>query len=106
MTDNNKSAENTKANEWKEREIGALWKKAGKTQNYFSGKINVSSFTEGSVNIVGFANSGKSKNPNSPDVILYSSEQTNVLDLSSDKASSSTESTESTEPVKDESPEI
>ena len=102
MTDNNKSAENTKANEWKEREIGALWKKAGKNQNYFSGKINVSSFNEGSINIVGFANSGKSKNPNSPDVILYSSEQNNALDLSSNDTSNSN----SDESIEDESPEI
>tara|TARA_B100000902_G_C27310585_1_gene918163 strand:+ start:2119 stop:2427 length:309 start_codon:yes stop_codon:yes gene_type:complete len=102
MTDNNTSAENTKANEWKEREIGALWKKAGKSQNYFSGKINVSSFNEGSINIVGFANSGKSKNPNSPDVILYASEQSNALDLNSSNTASST----SDESVEDESPEI
>ncbi len=102
MTDNNTSAENTKANEWKEREIGALWKKAGKSQNYFSGKINVSSFNEGAINIVGFANSGKSKNPNSPDVILYSSEQSNALDLGSNDTSSSA----SNESVEDESPEI
>ena len=96
------SEENKKNSEWKEREVGALWKKAGKSQNYFSGKINVSSFNEGAINIVGFANSGKSKNPNSPDVILYSSEQSNALDLGSNDTSSSA----SDESVEDESPEI
>lgn len=67
--------ENEKANDWKKREIGALWKKTGKSQNYFSGRINTINFkNEDLINIVGFTNKGKSENPNSPDVILYLSE--------------------------------
>lgn len=78
--------ENEKTNEWKKREIGALWKKSGKTQNYFSGRINIKNIqNEELVNIVGFSNKGKAENPNSPDVILYISEntQSSNLDLSS-----------------------
>jgi hypothetical protein len=64
--------ENEKTNEWKNREVGALWKKAGKTQNYFSGKINIEKYKEDdSINIVGFSNTNKKDNANAPDVILY-----------------------------------
>jgi hypothetical protein len=65
-------SEEKKNNEWKDREIGALWKKEGKSQNYYSGKINLSKYKDfDSVNIVGFANKSKKEYPNSPDVVLY-----------------------------------
>ena len=71
MEESNKNQETN--SEWKERELGALWKKSGKTQNYFSGKINISKIADedGFVNIVGFSNKRKSENPNAPDVIIY-----------------------------------
>jgi hypothetical protein len=66
------SEENTKENVWKQREIGALWKKEGKNQNYFSGKLKLKDFdTESDLNIVGFSNKKKEESPNAPDVILY-----------------------------------
>ncbi len=99
---------NEKTNEWKKREIGALWKKSGKTQNYFSGRINIKNIqNEELVNIVGFSNKGKAENPNSPDVILYISENTSSsnLDLSgSQKKEVSAVSSNSS--VDDETPEF
>jgi len=69
MTEENKSS-----NEWKQRELGALWKKEGKNQSYYSGKINFKNLSnEDSISIVGFANKSKKEYPNAPDVILYSS---------------------------------
>ena len=69
MEDNN---QNNKGSDWKDREVGALWKRSGKTQNYFSGRVNLKNYQdEGLVNIVGFANKMKKDNPNAPDVILY-----------------------------------
>jgi hypothetical protein len=63
---------NNSNNDWKERELGALWKKEGKNQNYFSGKIKLEKFKDfDSINIVGFSNKNKSEKPNAPDVILY-----------------------------------
>ena len=107
MEEENKNSE--KANEWKKREIGALWKKSGKSQNYFSGKVNLESYKDlGAVNIVGFANKGKKENANAPDVILYYSPPAgaNPLDLNSE-AKSSVEvksPTEAKSPTEDEVP--
>jgi len=73
--------------DWKKRELGALWKKEGKSQNYFSGRVKING---ANVNIVGFANKSKEKSPNSPDVILYTSElqsSETSLDLASDNSS-------------------
>lgn len=98
--------ENEKTNEWKKREVGALWKKSGKTQNYFSGRINTANFKQGdSINIVGFSNKGKSENPNSPDVILYLSENSKPsnLDLTEDEK---TQTTSVSSSVDDETPEF
>lgn len=67
------SEENKKTSEWKEREIGALWKKEGANQNYYSGRIDIAKFNSegGKLQVVGFANKNKKEYPNSPDVILY-----------------------------------
>lgn len=76
-------------NDWKEREVGALWKKSGKSQNYFSGRVSLENYKdEKFVNIVGFANKGKRENPNAPDVILYYSAPTSTLDLESSNSTS------------------
>jgi hypothetical protein len=81
MTEENKSA-----NEWKQRELGALWKKEGKSQNYYSGKINLKNLSNSdSVSIVGFANKSKKEYPNSPDVILYASSSPEVSSSESTK---------------------
>ena len=56
------SEENKKNSEWKEREVGALWKKEGSNQNYYSGRINLKKFSDkDQINIVGFANKNKDK---------------------------------------------
>ena len=66
------SEENTKESAWKQREIGALWKKEGKSQNYFSGKLKLKDFEgKSELNIVGFSNKKREESPNAPDVILY-----------------------------------
>lgn len=119
MEETNKTQESN--NEWKERELGALWKKSGKTQNYFSGKINISKLADedGFVNIVGFSNKRKSENPNAPDVIIYFSPSvSDGLSLDDDKVvakenssnnvnaveSSTTEQTSEPAEVDDETP--
>ena len=78
-------------NDWKEREVGALWKKSGKSQNYFSGRVNLENYKdERYVNIVGFANKMKKDNANAPDVILYySAPPASSLDLNDEDTSSS-----------------
>ena len=66
------SEENAKESAWKQREIGALWKKEGKSQNYFSGKLKLKDFEgKSELNIVGFSNKKREESPNAPDVILY-----------------------------------
>lgn len=81
---------NTQVSEWKKRELGALWKKNGKTQNYFSGKINIEKLgDEKFVNIVGFSNKQKKDNPNAPDVIIYYSPSVDKLDLNNNQANES-----------------
>ena len=109
MEEENKNSENKnseKANDWKKREIGALWKKSGKSQNYFSGKVNLESYKDlGAVNIVGFANKGKKENANAPDVILYYSPPagSGPLDLSSENSESKVASVKISSP-EDETP--
>ena len=69
---------------------GIFWKKNGKTQNYFSGKINIEKLgDEKFVNIVGFSNKQKKDNPNAPDVIIYYSPSVDKLDLNNDQSNQS-----------------
>lgn len=63
---NNQSASN---NEWKERDIGALWKREGKGQRYLSGKLTIDGKQ---VDVVVFVNKFKEKD-NQPDFRVYSS---------------------------------
>ena len=84
--ENNNNENSSQQSDWKQRELGALWKKNGRTQNYFSGRINLSTFNgEDFVNIVGFSNKLKKENPNAPDVIIYHSpsSEKSGLDLDS-----------------------
>lgn len=62
-------------NEWSKRELGALWKRSGKSQNYLSGFVKIGEFgIEQEVRLVIFTNKNKSKNPNAPDFVIYRSE--------------------------------
>ena len=59
------------ANEWKKREIGALWRREGKSQKYLSGKITLGEFgEEKTYQVVIFSNKFKDKD-NQPDFRIY-----------------------------------
>ena len=70
MTDNTDKA-TEKTNEWQKREIGALWRREGKNQNYLSGKITIGEFeNEKTFQVVVFTNKYK-KQENHPDFRIY-----------------------------------
>ena len=89
-------SENTeKQNEWKQRELGALWIKEGRNQKFLSGHLTVENMpgvTE-KVKVVVFSNKGKSENERAPDNVIYRSVDTEA---------SATESTESAAPSTEE----
>lgn len=64
-------AEEAPQNKWKERELGALWRRQGKTQTFLSGKIKI---TEGGkerdIALVVFKNNYK-ETDRQPDFIIY-----------------------------------
>lgn len=69
-------SENNSNSEWSKRELGALWKRQGKSQNYLSGFIKVGEFgVEQEVRVVIFTNKHKSKNEKAPDFVVYLSEE-------------------------------
>ena len=58
--------------DWKKRELGALWRREGKSQNYLSGIIKLGGFgVEQEYRVVVFTNKGKVKNERAPDFIIY-----------------------------------
>ena len=68
-----KENENTN-NKWRSREMGALWARKGKSQNYFSGYVSIGELGfEQRVKIVGFKNFFKD-DEKQPDFRLYESE--------------------------------
>lgn len=79
-------------NEWSKRELGALWKRQGKSQNYLSGFVKVGDgFVEQEVRLVIFTNKNKSKNPKAPDFVIYQSEdRPQAVQQQEDKAESPT----------------
>lgn len=71
MTDNNDNV-TSQQSDWKKRELGALWRREGKTQKYLSGILKFGEFgTEQEVRVVVFTNKGKAKNEKAPDFIVY-----------------------------------
>lgn len=72
MSDNTHSNENQSNSEWRKRELGALWKKNGKAQQFYSGfvKVNKGTPEEKEVRLVIFANKTKSSD-RAPDLIVY-----------------------------------
>ncbi len=61
--------------DWSKREMGALWRRQGKNQNYLSGYVKVGEFgTEQEVRVVVFTNKGTAKNPKAPDFVVYESQ--------------------------------
>ena len=79
--ENQTEKQTEKQSEWKNRELGALWVRSGKSQKYLSGTINVETMpgvTE-PVKVVVFTNKGREKNEKAPDYVIYRSEdQTQV----------------------------
>jgi len=67
-----------KNSEWRERELGALWKKDGKSQKFYSGfiKLNKGTEEEKEINLVIFLNKLKpEQKENAPDLIIYESKE-------------------------------
>ncbi len=68
------SNQNGNDNEWKERELGALWRRSGKNQKYLSGYIKVGDeLEEKEVRLIVFTNKYKSENEKAPDFVIYES---------------------------------
>jgi hypothetical protein len=64
-------SENTKNDEWKKRELGALWRVEGKNQSFYSGEI---SLKDGMTKkIVIFKNKFKEEGTKQPDLRIYES---------------------------------
>jgi len=68
--------ENNKSKtDWSKRDIGALWKREGKSQKYLSGYIKVDELgLEREVKVVIFSNKNKKDNQKAPDYRVYLSE--------------------------------
>jgi hypothetical protein len=103
MSDNKETV--ASQSDWKKRELGALWRRDGKTQKYLSGILKFGEFgTEQEIRVVVFTNKGKAKNEKAPDFIVY---QETPREESSDEildpAASTPEESSATE---DELPEI
>jgi hypothetical protein len=75
MEDNSsENANQQQDNEWRQRELGALWVRQGKSQRYLTGTIRVGEFgVEKEVKIIVFSNKHKSKNERAPDYVVYES---------------------------------
>lgn len=80
-TENQKSkASENKSNEWKSRELGALWKREGKNQTFLSGNVKIGEFgVDKEYKIVVFTNKGKIKNERAPDFVIYEDRPRDVL---------------------------
>jgi len=69
MTEENKKSDSQ--SDWKKRDVGALWRREGKNQNFLSGKITIGEFGEDKeIQIVIFKNKFKEKD-NQPDFRIY-----------------------------------
>lgn len=70
------NTENTeKQNEWKSRELGALWIKEGRNQKFLSGHVTLEDMpgVTTKVKVVVFSNKGKTENERAPDYVIYRS---------------------------------
>ena len=88
MTDETHS-NNKEPSEWSKREMGALWKKDGKTQKFYSGFLKFKSGggdnPEEEVSVIIFANRHKDKNERAPDLIVYRSEDPKKVSVDHDE---------------------
>lgn len=63
-----------KNNDWKEREVGALWRVDGSKQSFYSGEI-LDKDSGKKKKIVIFINDKKDKSSNQPDLRIYESKE-------------------------------
>jgi len=86
----NTEKQTEKQSEWKNRELGALWVRSGKSQKYLSGQIKIETMpgVEETVKVVVFTNKGREKNEKAPDYVVYRSEEAkpNVEQVAQDAA--------------------
>jgi len=77
MTDETHS-NNKEPSEWSKREMGALWKKDGRSQKFYSGFLKIKNGdgdeNPEEVSIIIFANKHKNSD-RAPDLIVYRSEE-------------------------------
>ena len=83
-----------KQNEWKSRELGALWVKEGRNQKFLSGHVTLEDMpgVTTKVKVVVFSNKGKAENERAPDYVIYRS-----VDLDSTDSSEASEQTSETQ---------
>ena len=78
MSDDTHSNNNKEPSQWTKREMGALWKKDGKTQKFYSGFLKIKNGENDEnpeeVSVIIFANKHKNSD-NAPDLIVYRSEE-------------------------------
>tara|TARA_R100000084_G_C4587776_1_gene116926 strand:- start:15 stop:299 length:285 start_codon:yes stop_codon:yes gene_type:complete len=87
------STETTKKNEWREREVGALWMKQGTTQDFMSGHCSIN---EEKVELVVFKNKNKTSD-RAPDYILYKSKRLDEQGSSAPQQSNTSSTSEAEE---------
>jgi uncharacterized protein (DUF736 family) len=64
--------ENNNKTDWAKRDVGALWKREGKSQKYLSGYVKVDELgIERELKIVVFSNKNKKDNEKAPDYRIY-----------------------------------
>jgi hypothetical protein len=94
---------NTSDNEWKQRELGALWRRSGKSQKYLSGYIKLGDeLEEREVRLIVFTNKYKSENEKAPDFVIYESTPMEQSSKNETSASSQSSSSTKSEPVEED----
>ena len=101
------SEETNTESKWRSRELGALWKRQGRNQNYLTGTIRVGEFgVEKEVKVVIFTNKNKSKNERAPDFIVYESEPAEAKEEGEEATASVAPVVDSEEVNDEEVPEL
>ena len=92
------SETNKNNNDWKDREVGALWKKQGRNQSYLSGHVIVDELgVEKKMRVVVFSNRQKKAGENTPDFRIYISKDRNENSETATAAPAAVASTEENE---------
>lgn len=94
-------------NEWKQRELGALWRRNGKNQKYLSGYIKLGDeLEEKEVRLIVFTNKYKSENEKAPDFVIYESTPMENAQKQQSMASQETQNEEAGEEVEEDLAEL